>query len=448
MKKLLILLMLALVIVSCLVLAGCSGECSHSGGTATCDAKAKCASCGELYGEILGHNWAEATCLAPKTCLRCDKTEGASLGHDEIIEVIEPTCTDQGITNISCSRCSYVAMKNPVDELGHDIKTGVEKEPTCFEEGSEIVYCTRCTYGTKKSIPMVPHDEQYEVIEPTCEEAGITKVTCANCSYESTKDPVNKLGHDLLTELITAADCYNDGQDRVFCSRCSYEYTKIVETLGHDVIDMGVEPTCTEDGYEKMGCSRCDYVESETPIKTTGHDLSYKGTCARCYQAKDMVLAEQVESITPSHEGGGSANVDKLFDGEKKTTGIYNDGNMEYFPSAIGDTLTITLKQEIYVNEICLYATSNWTSICIYIYDELGNQTMVVPKVDIDTGDSAGGNSGSVFIDFGKSVRFKSMKIECLTFKWSSGRTQKISEIEIFKNDFLSPDVEEEEPTV
>lgn len=433
MKKLLITVMLLLVVASCLILASCSGECSHSGGTATCDAKAKCASCGELYGEILGHDWAEATCLAPKTCTRCNKTEGASLGHDEIIEVINPTCTDQGITNITCSRCPYTAMRDPVDELGHDIQTGVEKEPTCSEEGSEIIYCTRCTYGTKKSIATLPHTEKYEIIEPTCEVGGITNITCENCSYTATKDPTEPLKHNLLTETKVEADCFNGGEDRVYCTRCTYEYIKEVEKKGHDIIDMGVEPTCTEDGYEKMACSRCDYVESETPIESSGHAFSSKGTCARCLAPKDIVLSEQVKSVTASHSGGGSANVNKLFDGEKITTGLYSHGDKDYYPAAIGDYIEIVLTKEFYVNELCLYICGNWTEVNIYAYDEEGNETAVALDV-VYQGATDTEVAAATYVNFGKNALVKKIKIVSKSFKWNDGRTQKLCEIEIFTN--------------
>ena len=72
----------------------------------------------------LGHDWADATCTAPKTCSRCGLTEGAALDHNYQAEVTAPTCTEEGYTTYTCSRCSdsYVADKQPAQ--GHHYENG------------------------------------------------------------------------------------------------------------------------------------------------------------------------------------------------------------------------------------------------------------------------------------------------------------------------------------
>ena len=383
---------------------------------------------------MLGHNWAEATCLAPKTCTRCSKTDGGALGHDEITEVIEPTCIEQGITNVTCSRCDYFSVKNPVDELGHDISYRLAKDSTCAEEGVELVSCSRCVYETTRAIEKKPHSEKYDVVPPTCEADGITNISCENCDYTSTKDPMEKLGHDTTDNVLETPDCFNGGLKETTCSRCSYRLETVLEKLGHDVIDMSKEPTCTEDGCSKFACSRCDYVESESLIVTTGHTFSLNGTCARCFEAKPIVLAEQVESVTASHEGGGAPYTDKLFDGDKSTTGIYGGNGVEYYPEKVGDTLTIVLKQEIYTNELCLWVCGNWSLVDIYFYDAEGNQTgqalgVVYHGAQYDTA------SVPAYVTLNENIKFNTMVIKATNLKWDSGKTEKLSEIEIFLNE-------------
>ena len=56
--------------------SGKSGYAEHSGGTATCQAKAVCETCGQAYGELKEHPWADATCTEPKTCPVCQTVEG------------------------------------------------------------------------------------------------------------------------------------------------------------------------------------------------------------------------------------------------------------------------------------------------------------------------------------------------------------------------------------
>ena len=60
-----------------------------------------CSRCGELDGQILGHDWVDATCEEPKTCTRCGKTSGEPLGHDwQEATVLEPmTCRRCGATH-------------------------------------------------------------------------------------------------------------------------------------------------------------------------------------------------------------------------------------------------------------------------------------------------------------------------------------------------------------
>ena len=77
MKKITILLAMALVFA--MVLAGCG--CSHVWTDATCDTPKTCSQCGETEGAALGHSWNDATCTAPKTCKTCGLTEGEQLDH-------------------------------------------------------------------------------------------------------------------------------------------------------------------------------------------------------------------------------------------------------------------------------------------------------------------------------------------------------------------------------
>ncbi len=50
---------------------------------ANCSTPATC-SCGETYGEPLGHNWQNATCDKPSRCTLCNETKGEPIGHNWI----------------------------------------------------------------------------------------------------------------------------------------------------------------------------------------------------------------------------------------------------------------------------------------------------------------------------------------------------------------------------
>ena len=47
-----------------------------------------------------------------------------ALGHDYVPEVTEPTCTEQGYTTYTCSRCGDSYVTDYVDALGHEWDEG------------------------------------------------------------------------------------------------------------------------------------------------------------------------------------------------------------------------------------------------------------------------------------------------------------------------------------
>ena len=331
---------------------------------ATCTAVGElteaCSVCGfEKKTEIpmVAHDYADATCTAPKTCKNCPATEGEALGHDEEYLDIAPTCTEEGYTAITCTRCDYTSTKDPVAALGHD--------------------------------------EEYEVIAPTCTETGITNITCSRCDYTSTKDITDALGHDEQYEVIA--------------------------------------PTCTETGITNVTCSRCDYTTTKDVTEPTRHK-SVEGVCEACGKTINKAEASAIDSVTASHEAGGTGNIDKLFDGIKTSTGIYTIGGTEYSPVAVDDFLTIVLKAEVYMNEIVIWQTGNWSYADIYFYDADGNQTGKVGVVYDNILEGAG-DSKAKYARLDAAVKVKSIKIVCTGLKWNDGKTEKTSEIEIYVNE-------------
>jgi len=295
--------------------------CTHKGGEATCTAKAKCTECGEEYGELKAHDFAEATCVAPKTCKTCKATEGEALGHDEVDDVVAPTCTEAGITNITCSRCDYTSTKDPVDALGHDEIYDVIA-PTCVAGGITNVTCSRCDYTATKDPTEATGEHKYDVkgetVEPTCTEAGYTVYGCSagECGTTENKDPVAALGHEEVYDVI-APTCVAGGITNVTCSRCDYTATKDpTDATGehkYDVKGETVEPTCTEAGYTVYGCSagECGTTENKDPVAALGHEEIYdviaptcvaggitNVTCSRC----DYTATKDPTEATGEHK--------------------------------------------------------------------------------------------------------------------------------------------------
>ncbi|MCD7769648.1 MAG: CAP domain-containing protein, partial [Oscillospiraceae bacterium] len=58
-------------------------------------------------------------------------------------EVIDPTCTEDGYTTYTCSRCGDSYTGDTVAALGHDY-TATVTEPTCTADGYTTYTCSRC----------------------------------------------------------------------------------------------------------------------------------------------------------------------------------------------------------------------------------------------------------------------------------------------------------------
>lgn len=170
---------------------GANGEFSkHTGGTATCTAKAVCETCDQPYGELGAH--------------KLTKTDAKAA-----------TCTEAGNEAYwTCSGCGkYFSDENGINEiekdswvlktLGHDMTKTDAKEATCTEDGNNEYYtCSRCG-GVFK------------------DEAG-TQATTVEA------ETLKKLGHDWSNKNGICAVCHTKC-DRVHkpgttCSVC-HKYT-------------------------------------------------------------------------------------------------------------------------------------------------------------------------------------------------------------------------------
>ena len=170
---------------------GANGEFSkHTGGTATCTAKAVCETCDQPYGELGAH--------------KLTKTDAKAA-----------TCTEAGYNEYwTCSGCGkYFSDENGINEiekdswvlktLGHDMTKTDAKAATCTEDGNNEYYtCSRCG-GVFK------------------DEAG-TQATTVEA------ETLKKLGHDWSNKDGICAVCHTKC-DRVHkpgttCSVC-HKYT-------------------------------------------------------------------------------------------------------------------------------------------------------------------------------------------------------------------------------
>ena len=105
-----------------------------SGGTATCTEKAKCAVCGEEYGDVLGHDfttsWTHDDNEHWKQCSRCDKKDDVSPHTwDSGTITTAPTCTKAGKKTYSCTKCDATKIE-PIPATGHSWKSDWTSDAT------------------------------------------------------------------------------------------------------------------------------------------------------------------------------------------------------------------------------------------------------------------------------------------------------------------------------
>ena len=206
-----------------------------------------CVDCGKIIekGTVIphtGHDYISAVTKEPActtdgvetyTCSLCGDTYTVPIpatGHvhstlDEST-VIAPTCTKDGYTgDYKCDVCSAVTQKGSVvNKLGHDYVAVSITDPTCTEQGYTTYTCSRCYDSYNDNyVPSAGHSfgEWTVRTEPTCEKTGLEYRECSVCQHEETR-VLDALGHDYSSEwtIDKAATCTEEGSKSHHCSRC------------------------------------------------------------------------------------------------------------------------------------------------------------------------------------------------------------------------------------
>ena len=155
---------------------GANGEFSkHTGGTATCTAKAVCETCDQPYGELGAH--------------KLTKTDAKAA-----------TCTEAGNEAYwTCSGCGkYFSDENGINEiekdswvlktLGHDMTKTDAKEATCTEDGNNEYYtCSRCGGVFKDEAGTQATTIEAETLKKLGHDWSNKNGICARCDAKCTE---------------------------------------------------------------------------------------------------------------------------------------------------------------------------------------------------------------------------------------------------------------------
>lgn len=286
------------------------------------DSVVYCSVCGEEISretvsvDAKGHDYTEtgrteSTCTEEGVinyeCTVCGDTKQETIdaaGHvPETDAAVKPTCTETGLTEGShCSVCGAVIVEQRlIPALGHD-HVGVDTAPTCTEQGYTTYTCSRCGDSyVSNYVDALGHTYGKGVITTpaTCTESGVMTYTCTVCEKTKT-EKINLLGHNYAGKITTAATCTESGVKTYTCMNegCNDSYTEAIPAAGHtEVIDKAVEATCTETGLtEGKHCSVCDEVlvdqnvtealghnyQSVTTVPSDTDQCVITYTCTRC----------------------------------------------------------------------------------------------------------------------------------------------------------------------
>lgn len=276
-----------------------------------------CSKCGRVDTQILnsGHKWSNnpveygnGFAYECEICGTYDPIEPESCDHAsaEAVDVIAPTCTDDGYTQYKCSLCGWEWKDDETEARGHNY-VAVVTAPTCTAKGYTTHTCSRCNDSYKDNYTdMISHSWSgwTTTIEPDCDDDGSEKRTCSECGKTET-NTLDALGHLSAYSPGKEATCTEDGYTASnYCSRCDTEFGRNVikakghtwdgatcaspktcsvcgategVALGHNYDSEVTPPTCEEYGYTLYTCRTCGDTYTSDSTEPTGHNWGIGG---------------------------------------------------------------------------------------------------------------------------------------------------------------------------
>ena len=313
----------------CRVCGTTTGTSSHSGGTASCKAQAKCAKCGASYGELDPNthvnfelrNEVKATettqgYTGDKYCKDCGAFiekgsyySAQCAGGCKDIELVKgtpKTCTEDGtIDYYRCKKCGnmykderasiLITKDDLVDKCtGHDLQPGTDLVGSISQDNLKLLAKT-IGLSTPQIVQMI-RDGTFDLDHiigmikikdiDHCSDDTYHWLGCQRCgkTLEDLRDELNSAGFEINEKWyeLSRKTAHTGGTatctEKAVCDECGDAYG---ELGAHRYDAVVTAPTCTQNGYTKHTCSSCkdSYTDNET-VKT-GHIIKY-GVCEKC----------------------------------------------------------------------------------------------------------------------------------------------------------------------
>ena len=276
-----------------------------SGGTATCTAKAVCASCNTAYGNTLGHNWDYANATfnwngyaCPNVTVKCTRDDGHSmqLSTEVTNEVTkQPTCVAPGTRTYTAGFTmggqTYTSQKTEtLSATGvHNYSAATVKpealksEATCMVPATYYYSCTMCgavenndeNTFTNGGIDNTNHKNtrNTDAVTANCVTEGFTAGTYCDDCRQYVSGHVSQ-GYDFTENghSYGAWESNGDNTHTKTCIRCA------AETANHTVTAncSGGTATC----LVKATCEGCGAVYGEFGAHALAEEAAVPPTCA------------------------------------------------------------------------------------------------------------------------------------------------------------------------
>ena len=235
-----------------------SDKAAHSGGKATCTAKAICEVCGQPYGKTGDHEWGE-----------WQQTKA-------------PTCTEKGSETRVCKNNPEHTETRDVEKVAHDVSTN-----WLHDETNHWKECTVC--HTKSDIAAHDFGEWTEVTAPTYVADGAKKRTCNTCGY---------IENGTIDKLVAVSSITIDGE-QTLTLKVNEAATLVATVLPDNATDKTIEWTSSDNDVVEVARGRLlAHKAGDAVITATAKDgQGAKATVT----VKVIVEAESVEVSGAKH---------------------------------------------------------------------------------------------------------------------------------------------------
>jgi len=300
---------------------------AHTGGTATCTAKAECSVCGKKYGSVNANNHVGETEVRDAVAGDCGNAgytgDTYCLDCGEMIDegdIIPATNAHTGgtATCIAKAECSVCGKKyGDVNANNHAGETEVRDAVAgdCGNDGyTGDTWCLDCGKMIEEG-DVIPATGAHTGGEATC----IAKAECSVCGQEyGNIDASNHVGETEVRDAV-AGDCGNDGYTGdTWCLDCGkmIQEGEVIPATGNHT---GGTATCCN----KAECSVCgqEYGDvdasnhvGETEVRNAAaNDCGNNGYTGDiyCLDCNEMIEEGQVIPATGNHTGGEATCIEK-----------------------------------------------------------------------------------------------------------------------------------------